>query len=139
MSGKAIEEEAMVLAAAVFSGREARGLLGGLLEEKAARCRARLTELTRGGTAGRRQRLESALRRMFASPVADIARASPDEFAARLGPETSAIRSLVLGDLPASIASRVADVLSHRPTRPAAPAAPLRTWIRRYLFGGMGE
>lgn len=129
----------MVLAAAVFSGREGRGLLGGLVEEKAARCRARWAELTRGGTAGRRQRLEAALRRMFAPPAADIARASPDEIAARLGPETSAIRSLALGGLPGSIASRVADMLAHRPTRPAAPAAPLRTWIRRYLLRGVGR
>jgi len=57
MPGEAIEDEAMVLAAGVFSGREARGLLGCLVEERELRCRARLAELTRGDTAGRRRKV----------------------------------------------------------------------------------
>jgi len=138
MTGGAIEDEAMVLAAAIFSGRDARAVLGGLAGDRAARCRARLEELAGDGSSGRRRRLAAALRRLFAAPSVGAARASPSALAARLAPETPAIRSLVLGDLPVLLASKVAELLAQGPARPAAPAAPVHGWLQRFLLGGGG-
>jgi len=136
MSDEQCEDEALVLAAAAFAGDRADALLGGLADERAVRCRARLRVLQEGAGDARRRRMAAELRRLFA-PAA-VALAGPDlaQLADRLALERPAVQALIVGDLPGSTAAELAALLKLAPTRAAAPDPPLRAWLRRFLLDG---
>jgi len=139
MVSQEIEDEALVLAAAAFSGREAGALLGALAPERAQRCTARLHALTAGNPAQRRARLGAALRERFSPVPAALLHVPAARIAERLAGERPAVLSLVLADLGADRAAEVAALLGIGPTRPAAPTPAVHTWLRKRLLGDLAR
>jgi hypothetical protein len=132
MASDDIEDEALVLAAAVFSGQNAAALLQGLHGERGERCRKRLREAS--GEVRERERLGASLRRLFTATLADV---PAERIAERLSVEPPALQALALMDLPAPRAAEVAALLGLSPTRPAAPAPAVHAWLRKRWLGDL--